>query len=119
MLCGECIQIEQELLCVAGILGINDLVKRIYIYLRDIVVTCVQAGNETEQSRIAVNCVILDVNQTSVMRDIKLELIALCDADNAALLFLDRSIYQINNRLGLAGAGSAHNEFYHCNFLLA
>jgi len=53
------------------------------------------------------------------MRDIKLELIALCDADNAALLFLDRSIYQINNRLGLAGAGSAHNEFYHCNFLLA
>ena len=88
MLGREGIQLLQELFGSLGVLGIDDLVEGVDEDLGDVVVARVQAGDEAEQSRVAVDRVILDIDEACVIRDIELELIAPRDADDAALFFL-------------------------------
>ena len=62
---------------------------------------------------VALDRVLLCVDQASVVRDIKSQLIAARNADNTSLFFFYCSVDLINKLLGLTGTGTANNKFYH------
>ena len=47
------------------------------------------------------------------MRNIKSQLVAARDANDATFFFLNCGVDLVNDLLGLARAGAANNEFYH------
>ena len=113
MLLGECAQLVEEGLSLCCILLAGDLVQTVDEYAGDVVVAGMDAADKAEQTLVALDRVLLCVDQASVVRDIESQLIAARNADNTSLFFFYCSVYLINELLGLAGAGAADNKFYH------
>ena len=112
MLLGECAQLVEEGLSLCCVLLAGDLVQTVDEYAGDVVVAGMDAADKAEQTLVALDRVLLCVDQASVVRDIESQLIAARNADNTSLFFFYCSVDLINKLLGLTGTGTANNKFY-------
>lgn len=78
-----------------------DLEDRINEDILDIVVTCEETCNETEECLKRIDAVLVGVNDSYGVTDIVSELVALINADNIAVGVLGSSIDHINEYLSL------------------
>ena len=102
-------QSQNELICILRFVITCNLVQAVDENLGDVVISCMNAGYEAKKRRIIGNTIIQNVNQSSLMRDVKIQLTALCDADDGARLLCCCFVDEIDNVLGLTASGSRHN----------
>ena len=119
VLLAEGVQPVQELLGLAIHIGTNRLAEVIDKHLRDIIVTGIEAADETAEHLIAVQIILLRVEQPDILRTVVGHIALRLNAHHIAGLILRRSVDEFNELLGLAGTLDAHNQSNHSRSLLS
>jgi len=88
----------------------------VYEQVGDVVVASQDTGQEAVESLVTNDVVVVDVNQTSFIIDVKGHNRAFFDADDVALADCDCVIYHGDQSFGLAGTFVTNDEFHHNTF---
>ena len=109
------VQPVQEILGVLVHFPADGLAQVVDEHMGDIIVARIQAADEAPEELVAVQIVLLGVDQADVVVDIVCHGAVSLDANHVAGLVLRRVVDQFNELLGLAGALHAHNQSDHSN----
>ena len=115
----ESIQPVQESLGLAIQITADGLAQIVDEHLRDVIIACIQAADETTELVVVIQLIFLGVNKTDMIVDIISHVAVRLDANNVAGLVLGRSVDQFDELLGLAGTLHAHNQSDHSKSLLS
>ena len=119
VLLAEHVQPVQELLGLRVHVVAGDLAQIVDKHMGNIVVAGAQAADKAAEQVVAVQLILLRVNETDMIVDIICHVAVGLNANHVAGLILRRVVDQLNEMLGLAGTLHTHNQSDHSKSLLS